>query len=290
MTIKPLNAYHAWLAIFGNHVPVKCYQVEKMLIRWKIQHLDELGDYLTSDRKLGPVTFNDRKAILKRFTKWCIKRKYIKTCPLADIPTRRKDYVNKNRDPFTDEEITKLLTALHSNNYYKRYYYNFVKFILLTGVRNSEAIGLKVRDIDFAQNCIHIQKALVKRDGKTHYKNPKTIAGVRDIPMNQDVRDIMTPISNRKQDYEYVFTTCHGNPIDNRNFNKRILKPLLKKLKIPERDLYAARHTFGTIAIERNVDILSIAYLMGHSKPRVVLEFYAKLRNKPKELPTILPQ
>lgn len=288
MVIKPLNAYERWLKIFGDHVPAKLLHTHRMLIRWNIQHVDELADYLVADKKLGPVTFNDRLAILKRFTKWCIKRKLIKCCPLEDVPKRKKDYINKKRDPLTDDEMVKLLAALYENSYYRKYYYPFMKFMLMTGVRNSEAIGLKKRDIDFTQGCIHIQKVLTKQNGKARYKCPKTLAGIRDIPLNNQLLELLTPICNRKQDWEYVFTTCYNNPIDNRNFNKRILKPLLRKLKIPERDLYAARHTFGTVAIEKNVDILSIAYLMGHSKPRVVLDHYAKLRNKPKTLPDII--
>lgn len=288
MTIKCMNAYQLWVKLFGNNPPAKLEQTYRMLKRWGIQEIYELPDYLVSDKKLGAVTFNDRLGILKRFTKWCVKRKYIKTCPLDDVPKRKKDYVNTKRNPFTDEEIIRILDAFQSNPNLRKYYYSFIKFILLTGVRNSEAIGLKVQHIDFENNVIHIEKALTKRYGKTKYKSPKTAAGIRDLPMNEQLVELLTPICNRKEDYEFVFTTRFRNPIDNRNFNKRILKPVLQKLKIPERDLYAARHTFGTIAIEKNVDILSIAYLMGHTKPRVVLDYYAKLRNKPKTLPKIL--
>jgi hypothetical protein len=35
------------------------------------------------------------------------------------------------------------------------------------------------------------------------------------------------------------------------------------------------------------MDILSVAYLMGHRKARTVLDHYAKIRNKPKTLPRI---
>lgn len=288
MTIKLMNAYAAWLRLFGNQVPAKLKQTENMLKRWGIEHIHELPDYLVLDKKLGAVTFNDRLSILKRFTKWCVKRKYIKTCPLEDIPKRKKDYINKKRDPYTDLEIIRLLDAFQSKPYLKRYYYPFIKFIFLTGVRNSEAIGLKVQHVDLENKVIHIEKALTKSNGKIKYKSPKTAAGVRDLPMNEQLIELLTPICNRKKNSDFVFTTRYNNPIDNRNFNKRTLKPLLQKLKIAERDLYAARHTFGTIAIEKNVDILSIAYLMGHSKPRVVLDYYAKLRNKPTSLPKIL--
>ena len=283
-----MNAYAAWLRLFGNQVPAKLKQTERMLIRWGIEYINEIPDYLVVDRKLGAVTFNDRLAILKRFTKWCVKRKYIKACPLEDIPKRKKDYVNKKRDPYSDAEIIRLLDAFQSKPHLKKYYYSFLKFIFLTGVRNCEAIGLKVQHIDLENKVIHIEKALTKPDGKIKYKVPKTPAGIRDLPMNEELIEMLTPVCKRKAPNDFVFTSRYNNPIDNRNFNKRILKPVLQKLKIPERDLYAVRHTFGTIAIEKNVDILSIAYLMGHTKPRVVLDYYAKLRNKPTSLPKIL--
>jgi integrase len=288
MVINPTNAYSKWIKIFGDNIPANVVYTYSMLKRWNAKSISELPDYFVVDKKLGPVTFNDRLAILKRFSKWCVKKKYIKQCPFEDIPKRRKDYINKKRDPLSDQEILSLLNGLYENPHYRKYYYPFVKFIFLTGVRNSEAIGLKVRNVDFHNGLIHIEKALTIRHGKPKYKCPKTAAGVRDLPMNDQLIELLTPICKLKQEYQYVFTSRYNNPINNANFNKRILKPLLKRLKIPERDLYAARHTFGTIAVEKNLDILSIAYLMGHTKPRVVLDYYAKIRNKPANLPKIL--
>ena len=289
MRVKPLNAYKKWVnTIYGTHIPHNITSVQRMLERWSVLTFEQIPGLLVKDPKLGPVTFNDRLSILLRFVKWCVKKKYIKENILDDIPRRKNNTVNKKRDPYSDEEMVQIMGALSKDRFYKKYYYPFVKFMLLTGTRNGEATGLHVRDINFDTGYIHIQ-ASFSRDysGKRKLKEPKTAQGDRYLPLNEEITEILKPICNRKKPGEFVFTNREGNPIDDKKFQKQIFKPLLKKLNIPMRDLYACRHTFGTVAVEQNMDILSVAYLMGHKKPRTVLDYYAKIRKKPKSLPKL---
>jgi integrase len=259
-----------------------------MINRWNISCFDELPTKLLTDKKLGAVTFNDRLSILKRFTKWAIKQKYIKKCPFEDVSRRRNDSINTKREPYSDQELIALLTYFYQDTYLRKYYYPFLQFMTLSGTRNGEATGLKVNMVDFFNKQIFICKSFSRMEnGKRVLKSPKTASGNRYIPLTSELETLLSPICSRKKPNDFVFTTRYNNPIDDRQFQTRILKPALRKLRIPERDLYACRHTFGTIAIEQNMDILSVAYLMGHRKARTVLDHYAKIRNKPKTLPRI---
>lgn len=289
MKVKPANAYKQWMSYYGNEVPHNIISVYKMILRWNINTLDEITSKLLSDPKLGPVTFNNRLAILKRFCKWCIKKKLTRYDFTDDIPHRKIQDQNSKRQPYTDEQIQLILTALQANYHTRRYYYSYVKFMFLTGVRNGEAAGLKIGNIDFKTGYLLIDKSYSKKtNGKYQLKSTKTLSGIRYLPITEDLKQLLEPLCRKKDPSQYVFRSRYGNPINNINFQKRVFKPLLKKLNIPVRDLYACRHTFGTIAVEQNIDILSIAYLMGHKKPRTVLDHYAKLRNKPKSLPKII--
>lgn len=291
MKVLPLNAYTKWTEeVYGPNVPHNVYSVEKMLTRWQLKELEQLGHFLNRDTKLGPVTFNDRLAILRRFTKWCIKRKYLKHDPLENCMRRRNDAVNLKREPYTDSELISLLDYFNTNPYLKKYYHPYLMFLVLTGARNGEASALKCGMVDFFNKRVFICRNYARDNkGKRYLKTPKTASGNRYIPMSEELEQLLKPICEKRKATDFVFTTRFHKPVCDKRFQQRILKPALEKLGIPVRDLYACRHTFGTVAVEQNIDILSLAYLMGHRKPRTVLDYYTRLRNKPKELPRVIP-
>jgi hypothetical protein len=47
---------------------------------------------------------------------------------------------------------------------------------------------------------------------------------------------LLKEASDKKKGNELVFTSVKGSAIDDNQFQKRVFKPMLKKLGIPERD------------------------------------------------------
>lgn len=73
---------------------------------------------------------------------------------------------------------------------------NIMTFLLGTGCRIGEALGMTWQDIDFENCLIHVNKALLYRpneQGKSVYtiSSTKTKNGVRSIPMLDEVRDAL---------------------------------------------------------------------------------------------------
>ncbi len=64
-----------------------------------------------------------------------------------------------------------------------------------------------------------------------------------------ELRKMLKCLCAGKKANNYVFLNKRGTPIDDRMFQRRILRPLLEKLQIRNRDLYAYRHTFATRAV-----------------------------------------
>jgi integrase len=64
-----------------------------------------------------------------------------------------------------------------------------------------------------------------------------------------------------------------------------VFKPILQKLNIEERVLYALRHSFGTRAVEQGMSLYEAAQLMGHSSIETTMRNYIHLINRPKNLP-----
>lgn len=205
---------------------------------------------------------------------------------------------NPKRDPFTKEEIERILDALYSDTYCSKYspvkhsfYAPFYHFMLLTAVRSAEAIGLQWKHIDFARGHIEISSVLARVDGKTSSKNrvrklPKTgTKGIRYIPMNQQIRSLLLKIKPNNCDPDsLVFVSPRGLAIDDKNLLNRLWKPLLDKLAIPYRVPYALRHTRGTNLVESGLPINQVSYVLGHSKIKTTLDCYVAKR-KPDQLP-----
>ncbi len=64
--------------------------------------------------------------------------------------------------------------------------------------------------------------------------------------------------------------------IDDRMFQRRTFKPVLKELNIQERDLYACRHTFATRAVQAGLKAHEVAYIMGDNLQTVIANYYHK--------------
>ena len=61
-------------------------------------------------------------------------------------------------------------------------------------------------------------------------------------------------------------------------------RPFIHRLAaslVPRYSLYAFRHSFATHALERGVDSVTVAVLMGHSDPSMLAKVYQHLTQNP---------
>lgn len=228
-----------------------------------------------------------------------MKKKTITSNPIEDVENQkdRNKIKRTQRRPFDDDEITSILKAFKTNQFSRSTtyphstYYPFVKFIFSTGVRNAEAIGLLVKKVNFKKKYVTIDLAFAKTRKGSHVKARVLKAtkncNSRNLPLTPELVKLLKPLCENKSPGEFVFVNSRGNAIDDRMFQKRIFKPVLRKLGIEERDLYAIRHTFGTVAMEQHINPLDAAYLMGHTTTRTMIENYLHLRRVPDRMPKI---
>lgn len=246
----------------------------------------------------APVTYNRRLTILKNFTNWLVKKGIWNSNPLEDInPKKVKKVIEHKRVPFTETEIASILEAFKNDTYTPKYsafkhshYYPFIYFIFKTGVRNAEAIGLRVSSIDVKKKQIQIKEVLARSLKGTsaamrirkETKNGKE----RILPLTSDLLEVLKPVIEGKKKDDLVFQSYKRLAIDDNNFQKRIFKPILKHLNIEDRVLYACRHTFGSRCIDAGITPVMTAFLMGNN-PETALRNYTHQINIPKELPKI---
>jgi integrase len=254
--------------------------------------------YNLNQEKFAAQTYNKRLTLLRAFFAWAEKNRMVIINPLTDVVRRKvKRTENDKRKPFTPEEVKRILEAFRTDSccpkcsgYKHSHYYPFIYFIFKTGVRNGEAIGLRVKHLDFSNQRIQISEVLSRNINSTNAaartrketKNGK----VRVLPLTPDLRKILLPLVKYKNADDLVFISPTGKCVDDRMFQKRIFSHVMKELNIEHRNLYACRHTFGTRCIQERLTPVMTAFLMGNN-PETALRNYVHLTELPKQLPKI---
>jgi integrase len=301
----PLLTYFAqWIEFklsrqeIAEPIPSFYYVTERMLSRWGNISVKEIEKKLFSEG-YSVATFNDRLSVLKSFFSWAVKRKHIRANPLEEIMRKKGRKVkDPKRKPFTIDELRRILTAIESDEFcpaashFKHSHYApFLKFMIYTGVRNAEAVGLTVEKVDFKNKVITIDQSYARTVKGTHaaariLKETKT-GSSRYLPMPEELRLILEPLCLGKEQSQFVFLSPRGLPIDDRMFQRRIFRLVLSKLGLEPRVLYSLRHSFGTRAVEQGMNLYQVAQLMGHASMETTMRNYIHLINRPKELPGI---
>lgn len=153
-------------------------------------------------------------------------------------------------------------------------------FIALhTGMRIGEICALLWSDIDFESNIIHVRHTISriidenKGDNKTKLivDNPKTAAGIRDIPISSVLRPIL--VNMRKEPVRGYVLSDTDKFVSTRTFDYRY-RVMLKNLGITPINFHSLRHTFATRCIESGVDIKSLSEILGHADVSTTLSTY----------------
>lgn len=243
-------------------------------------------------------TYNRRLTILKSYADWLITKGYWKQNPFQLVQRKKVKHVKlEKREPFTENEISKILHAVKNDlfcpnpsSYKHSHYYGFLYFMFKTGVRNAEAIGLRLGSVNYMDKTITIKEVMargLKNTCSVNRTRKETKNGkIRQLPLTPDLYEILTPLVQNKQPDDLVFTSPKGKAIDDHNFQNRVFKVILSNLNIKERTLYACRHTFGSRCIDQGITPVMTAFLMGNN-PETALKRYTHQINIPKDLPKI---
>lgn len=141
--------------------------------------------------------------------------------------------------PFTTQAINRLWrleSPLH----------DIPLILLYTGMRASELISLKSRDVNRKQRTIKITSA-------------KTKSGIRTIP----IHDRIWPIIKRRLDAVYVIQECRTYPSLSREFNKAM------RAINANHTTHDCRHTFATRLDNEGANYNAKRLLLGHASGNV---------------------
>lgn len=185
--------------------------------------------------------------------------------------------------------------------------------LLGTGMRIGECLGLRWEDLDFDTRTISVNHTFTARptigEPGRHISTPKTRAGVRTIPMIDEVYEAFL------QEYEvqrcvgyksetidgytnFVFVTYTGGVVSATSVNRAIREIIAdynaqetqkaqeegrEPLFLPPFSAHSLRHTFCTRFCENESNVKVIQSVMGHADITTTMDIYAEATEEKKQ-------
>lgn len=171
-------------------------------------------------------------------------------------------------------------------------YENQFRFILQTGLRTGELVGLKWEDIDFSKKAIRIQRSMEYRYsvGEWRIGEPKSKAEYRTIPLTDETIRILTEQKEKNKNikkiqeewYEFIFLSRKGEPVKNSAYDTALFK-ICDKAKINRFSMHVLRHTFATRCIEGGMMPKTLQKILGHSNIGITMNLYVHITEDEKQ-------
>ena len=205
------------------------------------------------------------------------------------------------RRALTQAEQDLFLHYLRGSDQYRHWYPVFA-VLIGTGLRVGEAVGLRWCDVDLEQGTIDVNHTLVYYRHAVNgcYCNvhaPKTVNGVRQVPMLSFVKEAFIEERNRQLAdgiqcaatvdvyTDFIFLNRNGQPQHQGTLNKALRRITRdcnqaqivqgKELLLPHFSCHSLRHTFTTRMCEAGVNIKVIQDTLGHADVSTTLNIYA---------------
>lgn len=276
--------------------------------------------YLNKEKKLSVSTIHIYHSIISPAFQLAVDDDILRKNPcnncMKDYPTGT---LSSNKKALTRQEQTALLDFLKNSTVYNRYY-PIVAFMLGTGCRIGETLGLTWEDIDFENKMLSVNHQIIYKknlsSGKceTYIEKPKNKLG-RMIPLQNDVLKILnqhkqrTYFSSLYNPYtldgysHFVFLNSNMKPYLNismvqalyriRDAYNRCHDEENGDVILPHFSAHTFRHTFCTRMAENGIDVKVLQKIMGHQKIEVTMQVYNhaqidRIKAEVEKIPSVL--
>lgn len=179
---------------------------------------------------------------------------------------KASDYVVQ---PFTQAERIMLLQACRSDEW------PTIQWWLNTGLRPGELQAQEWGHVDLTKRIAKV----VQNQVAGVIKTPKTMAGIRDIDLNEDA---LAALSAQQLISKGLGPRVWLNPRTMRPWatdaqvRKTLWLPLMERAGIPYRNPYQLRHTFASTLLTAGANPWYVAQQLGHEDVEMVFRTYGK--------------
>ncbi len=193
--------------------------------------------------------------------------------PAASVDAPKREH--KERHLWTPEQVVAFLSAVVEGQG-GQYGYLF-GFLLASGCRLGEALGLRWSDVDFAAGTVRIERQVVQIGNAFHEGPPKTKAGVRDITLPawglELLRRQRAQVAAWRMQSVRVFPARTGATPERANV-RRALCETCDRLGLPRIRVHDLRHLSLSLLAMAGVPVKVTQARAGHSSPNITMAVY----------------
>lgn len=149
---------------------------------------------------------------------------------------------------------------------------------VLTGLRQSEALGLRWRDVDVKAGTISVSRQLDRAGSLVELK---TDAARRTVPIPPSLVRMLRAHKaeaferGRAGGEDFVFASETGRPLGHRNVGRRGLDKATAATNLPRLRWHDLRHLTASVLIGEGAPPSYVATVLGHASPAITLSIYA---------------
>jgi integrase/recombinase XerC len=208
-----------------------------------------------SSQDYSKSTIARKLATLRSFYKFCMRRGYVPTHPLATIRTPKQE---KALPKFLEvEQINTLLSTPDSSTLLGCRDRAMLEVLYSTGVRVSELVALDIEDVDFTARTIR-----VRGKGKKQRVSPVGPTAMAALQRYLEMR--RADARSASFDPRALFVNKHGQRISTRSVRRKLDKYLTECGLDPSISPHTLRHSFATHMLNSGADLRSVQELLGH--------------------------
>jgi integrase len=283
-TIEPntLAGYTRW----AGHIE-RCHVATLPVDRIAPLDLERTYQHLLSvpagrGKPLSPQSVRHCHALLQNVLGDAVRHKLIETNPAAAAKPPKGQAV-KVAVP-SPEQVGALLDDIAQHNL------DLLDLAILfvgTGLRRSEALGLRWKDLDWVARRIVVRQVVIEHDGAWSIRaGTKSQAGQRTISVapvviealrqqQARVADLRLKIGRHWHEHDLIFPSVEGGPRAPASVTKAFTRSA-QRVGWPANSspVHSLRHAAASHALAAGVTLATIARRLGHSSPAVTARIY----------------
>lgn len=214
----------------------------------------EYLEYLYS-RKLNRNSISRKLSSIRSFYNYLLSEDIVKVNYFRDIANPKKSRVLPKYAKDNDLEI--IFNSFDKDKILDQRNLLIIEMLYGTGVRVSELVNIKVRDIDKYNNSIKILGKGSKERIVFYNLNVKR---AMELYLSDARRKLL-----KNKESEYLFINKNGNKLSDR-YVREIINKVVRKCSIDYNiSPHTLRHTFATDMLNNGADLVSVKELLGHS-------------------------